>query len=64
MLGLKEAVDAALNDLIQNYKNTYYMLGSAVGPYPYPDIVRDFQSVIGMEARVQSLEQFENFLII
>ncbi len=56
---LKEAVDAALNDLIQNYKNTYYMLGSAVGPYPYPDIVRDFQSVIGMEARVQSLEQFE-----
>lgn len=55
---LKEAVDAALEDLIQNYRDTYYMLGSAVGPYPYPDIVRDFQSVIGIEARAQSLEQF------
>ena len=44
---LKEAVDAALDDLIKNYKDTYYMLGSAVGPHPYPDMVKAFQSVIG-----------------
>ena len=50
---LKEAVDAALVDFSENYKSTYYVLGSAVGPYPYPDIVRDFQSVIGKEAREQ-----------
>lgn len=50
---LKEAVDAALVDFSENYRSTYYVLGSAVGPYPYPDIVRDFQSVIGKEAREQ-----------
>lgn len=55
---LKEAVDAALSDLMDNYEDTFYMIGSAVGPYPYPDIVRDFQSIIGKEARAQSLEQF------
>ena len=54
---LKEAVDAALADLVANYKNTYYLLGSAVGPYPYPDIVRDFQSVIGRETRSQLAER-------
>lgn len=53
---LKDAVDEALEDLIQNYNNTYYMLGSAVGPHPFPTIVRDFQSVIGREAREQILE--------
>lgn len=52
---LKDAVDAALEDLIENYDNTFYMLGSAVGPDPYPTIVRDFQSVIGKEAREQIL---------
>lgn len=54
---LKDAVDAALGDLIQNYKHTYYLLGSAVGPHPYPTIVKDFQSVIGQEARMQVLEK-------
>ena len=54
---LKDAVDAALDDLMENYRDTYYMLGSAVGPYPYPDIVRDLQSVIGEEARIQILEK-------
>ena len=54
---LKDAVDVALEDLIANYKTTYYMLGSAVGPYPYPDIVRDFQSVIGKEAKAQLQEK-------
>lgn len=55
---LKEAVDAALEDLMENYQDTFYMIGSAVGPYPYPDIVRDFQSIIGKEARAQSFEHF------
>lgn len=50
---LKDAVDAALNDLIENYEHTYYMLGSAVGPDPYPEMVKFFQSVIGEEIKVQ-----------
>lgn len=54
---LKDAVDAALNDFVQNAGNTYYLLGSAVGPHPYPIMVREFQSVIGMEAKEQILEQ-------
>ncbi len=53
---LKDAVDVALGDLIENYENTYYMLGSAVGPDPYPEIVKYFQSVIGVEAKAQCLE--------
>ncbi|MFW6381180.1 MAG: tryptophan synthase subunit beta [Bacillota bacterium] len=53
---LKDAVDAALEDLVENYDDTFYMLGSAVGPDPYPTIVRDFQSVIGEETRRQILE--------
>ena len=54
---LKDAVDEALNDLIVNYKNTFYMLGSAVGPDPYPEMVKHFQSVIGKEAKTQFEEQ-------
>lgn len=54
---LKDAVDEALNDLVANADNTYYMLGSAVGPHPFPTIVRHFQSVIGREARRQILEK-------
>lgn len=50
---LKDAVDAALNDLIESYENTFYMLGSAVGPDPYPDMVKYFQSVIGEEVKEQ-----------
>ena len=53
---LSDAVDAALEDMIQNYKDTFYLVGSAVGPHPYPMIVRDFQSVIGKESRRQILE--------
>lgn len=52
---LKEAVDEALMDFAQNYKNTFYVLGSAVGPHPFPTIVKHFQSVIGEEARAQHL---------
>lgn len=53
---LKDAVDEALNDLVANYQTTYYMLGSAVGPDPYPEMVKYFQSVIGREAKEQILE--------
>ncbi|MBI9110839.1 tryptophan synthase subunit beta [Maridesulfovibrio ferrireducens] len=53
---LKEAVDEALGAWIQNADDTFYLLGSAVGPHPYPTMVRDFQSVIGKEAREQCLE--------
>ncbi|NLK21684.1 MAG: tryptophan synthase subunit beta [Epulopiscium sp.] len=52
---LKDAVDVALEDLVKNHENTYYMLGSAVGPHPYPLMVRHFQSIIGREARNQIL---------
>jgi tryptophan synthase beta chain len=54
---LKDAVDAALMDFVQHADDTYYLLGSAVGPHPYPVMVREFQSIIGIEARAQILEQ-------
>ena len=54
---LKDAVDEALKDLIENYKDTFYMLGSAVGPDPYPEIVKHFQSIIGKETKQQIMEQ-------
>ena len=53
---LKDAVDEALNDYMINYKDTFYLLGSAVGPHPYPTMVREFQSIIGREAKEQILE--------
>ncbi|MGH4117571.1 tryptophan synthase subunit beta [Clostridium sp.] len=53
---LKDAVDAALNDFVVNAEDTFYLLGSAVGPDPYPTMVREFQSIIGVEARRQVLE--------
>ena len=53
---LKEAVDAAFEDYLQNYKDTIYCIGSAVGPHPFPMMVRDFQFVVGEEARAQFKE--------
>ena len=53
---LKDAVNEAMRDWVTNVANTYYVIGSVVGPHPYPVIVRDFQSVIGLEAREQMLE--------
>jgi tryptophan synthase beta chain len=50
---LKDAINEALRDWVTNVKTTYYLLGSAVGPHPYPVMVRDFQSVIGTEVRSQ-----------
>jgi tryptophan synthase beta chain len=53
---LKEAVDEALMAWVQDARNTFYLLGSAVGPHPYPLMVREFQSVVGREAKAQILE--------
>jgi tryptophan synthase beta chain len=54
---LRAAIDEALRDWVSDPDGTYYLLGSAVGPHPYPYLVREFQSVIGLEARAQMLEQ-------
>ncbi|MEA2572956.1 MAG: tryptophan synthase beta chain [Chloroflexia bacterium] len=54
---LKDAINEAVRDWVANVGTTYYLIGSAVGMHPYPMIVRDFQSIIGREARAQSLEQ-------
>lgn len=54
--GLKEAVDLAIGDLISNLESTFYLLGSAVGPHPYPSMVGYFQSVVSEEARKQMLD--------
>jgi tryptophan synthase beta chain len=53
---LKDAINEAIRDWVTNVETTYYLLGSALGPHPYPTMVRDFQSVIGHEARAQILE--------
>jgi len=54
---LKDAVNEAIRDWVTNVRSTYYLLGSAIGPHPYPTIVRELQSVIGREARAQLLER-------
>lgn len=53
---LKDAINEAIRDWVTNIGNTHYLLGSALGPHPYPVMVRDFQSVIGIEARAQILQ--------
>ena len=54
---LKDATNGAIRDWVTNVEDTHYILGSAVGPYPYPDMVRDFQAVIGRETKRQFMEQ-------
>ena len=54
---LKDAMNEALRDWVTNVEDTYYLIGTAAGPHPYPELVRDFQSVIGVEARKQILVQ-------
>ncbi len=54
---LKDAINEALRDWVTNVRDTFYVIGSVVGPHPYPRIVRDFQAVIGWEARAQVLER-------
>src|SRR5205814_243097 len=53
---LKEATSEAIRDWITNVESTHYLIGSCVGPHPYPEIVRELQAVIGREARAQMLE--------
>ena len=54
---LKDAINEAIRDWVTNVETTHYLIGSAVGPHPYPMLVRDFQNVIGKEARAQCLAQ-------
>jgi tryptophan synthase beta chain len=54
---LKDAINEAMRDWVTNVRDTFYLLGSALGPHPYPMMVRDFQSVIGIEARQQMLDE-------
>ena len=54
---LKDAMNEALRDWVTNVHNTFYCIGTVAGPHPYPMMVRDFQSVIGREARAQMLAQ-------
>ena len=54
---LKDAMNEALRDWVTNVHDTFYVIGTAAGPHPYPELVRDFQSVIGQEARRQILER-------
>jgi len=54
---LKDAINEAMRDWVTNVTDTYYLLGSVLGPHPYPLMVREFQSIIGREARAQCLEQ-------
>ena len=54
---LKDAINEALRDWVTNVETTYYLLGSALGPHPYPLMVRDFQSIIGRETRKQIIEK-------
>lgn len=55
---LKDAINEAIRDWVTNVTTTHYLIGSAVGPHPYPMLVRDFQSVIGTESRQQCIAQF------
>ena len=55
---LKDAINEAIRDWVSNVHDTYYLLGSVVGPHPYPMIVRNFQSIIGQEAREQVLAAY------
>mgnify|MGYP006078965261 FL=1 len=54
---LKDAVNEAIRDWVTNVESSYYIIGSAVGPHPYPYIVREFQSIIGTESRMQIIEK-------
>ncbi|MBI5947877.1 MAG: tryptophan synthase subunit beta [Chloroflexi bacterium] len=54
---LKDAINEAMRDWVTNVRTTHYIIGSAIGPHPFPTMVRDFQAVIGKEARQQMLEQ-------
>ena len=53
---LKDAMNEALRDWVTNVRDTYYIIGTVAGPHPYPELVRDFQSIIGKEVREQMMD--------
>jgi tryptophan synthase beta chain len=55
---LKDAINEALRDWVTNVDTTHYLLGTVAGPHPFPEMVRDFHSIIGIEARAQMLEEY------
>ena len=55
---LKDAMNEAMRDWVTNVEDTYYILGSVAGPHPYPEIVRDFNSIVGLELLEQSIKEF------
>ena len=54
---MKDAINEAMRDWVTNVKTTHYLVGSAIGPHPFPTIVREFQSIIGRETKAQMLEK-------
>ena len=54
---LKDAMNEAMRDWVANVDTTYYIIGTVAGPHPYPMLVRDFQAIIGREARIQHLQK-------
>merc|ERR1719159_261214 len=54
---LKDAINEAMRDWVTNVRDTHYIIGSAVGPHPFPTVVRDFQSIMGREMREQYMEK-------
>lgn len=58
---LKDAINEAMRDWASNIDTTYYLIGSVMGPHPYPQMVRDFQKIIGEEAKRQHMEKEESF---
>ena len=61
---LKDAMNEALRDWVSNVKSTFYVIGTAAGPHPYPMMVRDFQSIIGLETKKQIFKNEKSYLII
>src|SRR6187551_252821 len=55
---LKDALNEAMRDWVTNVADTFYIIGTVAGPHPYPQMVRDFNAIVGREAREQVLEQF------
>jgi Tryptophan synthase beta chain len=61
---LKDAMNEALRDWVSNVENTFYIIGTAAGPHPYPMLVRDFQSIIGIETKEQIMNKRAGYLIV
>ena len=58
---LKDAMNEAMRDWVTNVEDTHYIIGSVAGPHPYPEIVRDFNSIVGKELKIQSKKEFGKY---